>query len=593
MTSPFEQAYMLALSHHRRGQLEEADRLYAQAVKLKPDLVEAHNNRGAIRQLAGDWAGALSCYDAAIAFRPGYAEALANRGNVLIQLRRYDEALVSFNLALAQTPGRPSALNGRAGVLAKLKRFDEALAAYGQLRTADRENPYALGGMLIAAMNLCDWKSVERITPEVKRGIANGATVVAPFPFLGLSDDNALQLKCAQNAIAELGLAAVPPLWRGERYGHDRIRLGYVSSDFCQHPVPLLIAQLIEAHDRSRFEVLGFSTGLDDNSPIRARIEKAFDRFHDVQGRRPAAIAQLIREQEVDILVDLTGHTEGDHFEILNMRPCPIQVNYLGYPGTSGTLSLDYILADATVAPFEHQHFFSEKIAQLPDCYFPTSYGSILPTPARAEAGLPQDAFVFCSFNNSWKITRAVFDAWMRLLEAVPGSVLWLLESSTGFRETLRRESAARGVAPERLVFAPRLSPDQHLARQPLADLVLDTSPYNGHMTTSDAIWAGVPLVTLAGSAFAGRVAASQLAAIGMDELVTGSLAAYEALALKLAREPALLMAAREKLAENRNAMPLFDIPRLVQNVESAFATMFEIHNKGEAPRGFHVGNRI
>src|SRR5579863_3074533 len=241
MKAPFEQAYILALSHHREGRLKEADRLYAEALKLKPDLVEAHNNRGAIRQMAGDWAGALACYDAAIRIRHDYAEALANRGNVLIQLRRYDQALASFDRALAITPGRPSALNGRAGVLAKLKRFEEALAAYGQLRTADRENPYALGGMLIAAMNLCDWKSVERITPEVKRGIANGTMVVAPFPFLGLSDDNALQLRCAQNAIGELRLAAVPPLWHGKRYRHQRIRLGYISSDFCQHPVPLLI----------------------------------------------------------------------------------------------------------------------------------------------------------------------------------------------------------------------------------------------------------------------------------------------------------------------------------------------------------------
>jgi protein O-GlcNAc transferase len=591
MTSPFEQAYMLALSHHRQGRLEEADRLYAQAVKLKPDLVEAHNNRGAIRQMAGDWAGALSCYDAAIAFRPDYAEALSNRGNVLIQLRRYDEALASFERALALTPGRPSALNGRAGVLAKLKRFDEALAAYGQLRTADRDNPYALGGVLIAAMNQCDWKSVERITAEVEHGIANGTAMVAPFPFLGLSDDKALQLKCARNAIAELGLADVAPLWRGESYGHERIRLGYISSDFCQHPVPLLIAHLIESHDRSRFEVLGFSTGPNDNSPIRKRIEKAFDRFHDVQGSTPAAIARLLRTQEVDILVDLTGHTEGDHFEILNARPCPIQVNYLGYPGTSGAGSLDYILADATVAPFEHQPFFSEKIVQLPDCYFPTSYGALPAAPSRDEAGLPQAGFVFCSFNNSWKITRAMFDAWMRLLLAVPGSVLWLLESSAGFGGTLHRESATRGVAPERLVFAPRVSPDLHLARQPLADLVLDTSPYNGHMTTSDALWAGVPLVTLAGKAFAGRVAASQLDAIGMRELITDSLEAYQALALKLAQEPALLKTTREKLAKNLNTMPLFDIPRLVQNVERAFATMVEIRDKGEAPRDLRVGN--
>jgi len=592
MTAPFERAYGEALSHHRAGRLAEADRLYVQALALKPDLVEAHNNRGAIRQMAGDWAGALSCYDMAIRLRPDYAESLANRGNVLIQLRRYDQSLASFNRALALTPDRASALNGRAGVLFKLKRFEDALAAYSQLRAADPANPYALGGMLIAAMNLCDWQTVERIAPDVKRGIASGTAVVASFPFLGFSDDKALQLKCAQNAIAELGLAAVPPLWRSERYTHDRIRLGYISSDFCQHPVPLLIARLIESHDRSRFEVLGFSTGLNDNSPIRGRIEKAFDRFQDVQGQSPAAIAQMLRQQEVDILVDLTGHTEGDHFEILNMRPCPIQVNWLGYPGTSGASSLDYILADATVAPFDHQPFFSEQIVQLPDCYFPTSYGPLPPVPSRAEAGLPPKGFVFASFNNSWKITRPMFEVWMRLLAAVPGTVLWLLDSSSGFRDTLKREAQARGIAPERLVFAPRLSPDANLARLALADLVLDTSPYNGHMTSSDTLWAGVPLVSLAGKAFAGRVAMSQLLAIGMGELVTHDPAAYEALALKLARDPALLNAVRDKLARGSDMAPLFDTGRMVQSVESAFATMLEIHNKGEAPRGFRVGDR-
>jgi protein O-GlcNAc transferase len=410
----------------------------------------------------------------------------------------------------------------------------------------------------------------------VMAGIADGTAVVPPFPFLGLSDDKALQLKCAGNAIAELNLGTVAPLWRGETYQHARIRIAYISSDFCQHPVPLLIARLIELHDRSRFEVLGFSTGLNDQSPIRARIEKAFDHFHDVQGQPAHTVAKLLRRQEVDILIDLTGHTEGDHFEILNMRPCPIQVNWLGYPGTSGAASLDYILADPVVAPAQDAAFFSEKIVQLPHCYFPTSYAALLPPPSRAQAGLPPDGFVFCSFNNSWKITRAMFEVWMRLLNAVPGSVLWLLGSSSGFRDSLVREAGARGIAPERLVFAPRVSPEQNLARQPLADLVLDTSPYNGHMTTSDALWAGVPLVTCVGNAFAGRVAASQLAAIGMGELVTENLPAYEALALKLAGSPSLLKATREKLARNRLQTPLFDIPLLVQNVEKAFIAMQE-----------------
>jgi predicted O-linked N-acetylglucosamine transferase (SPINDLY family) len=268
-----------------------------------------------------------------------------------------------------------------------------------------------------------------------------------------------------------------------------------------------------------------------------------------------------------------------------------VQVNYLGYPATSGTSSLDYVLADPVVAPFADQPFFSEQIVQLPSCYFPTSYDVVPPAPSRSSAGLAQHAFVFCSFNNSWKITRDMFETWVRLLKAVPGSLLWLLESSSGFRDRLGHEAKVRGIAPERLVFAPRLSPQDNLARQGLADLVLDTAPYNGHMTASDALWAGVPLVTLRGQAFAGRVAASMLQAIGFAELVTDSLADYEALALKLAQDPALLAGLRDRLAASSKTKALFDVHGLRQSVESAFLAMLKISQKKEAPRGFRVGN--
>jgi protein O-GlcNAc transferase len=590
MATAFELAYEKALGLHREGHLIEADRLYQKALALKPDLVEALNNRGAIQQLFGNWKGALACYDRALAIRPNYGEALANRGNVLIQLRHYEEALRSFESALALMPGRGSALNGRAGTLLKLKRYEEALAAYDALRAADPANPYALGGILMAAMNLCDWATTARIAPEVEAAITQGTAVVSPFLFLGFSGDKALQRKCASNAIAEKGLASTQPLWRGQAYGHDRVRLAYLSSDFCQHPVGLLSASLIERHDRVRFEVLGISTGPHDNSAIRARLEKGFDRFFEVSGQGPSSIAALLRELEVDILIDLTGHTEGDHFEILSHRPCPVQVNYLGYPATCGTASLDYILADPVVAPFADQPFFSERIVQLPGCYFPTSYDVLAPAPSRASAGLAQQAFVFCSFNNSWKITRDMFETWVRLLKAIPGSLLWLLETSSGFRDRLRHEAKLRGIAPERLVFAPRLPPQEHLARQELADLVLDTAPYNGHMTTSDALWAGVPLVTLRGHAFAGRVAASMLQVMGFSELVTDSLADYEALALTLAQEPTMLAGLREKLAANRKTKALFDVDGLRQSVEGAFLAMLEISQKKQAPRSFRVG---
>ena len=571
---PFERIYDQALALHRAGRLAEADALYAQALVLKPDLVEAHNNRGAIRQMAGDWDGALACYDGALRLRPDYVEALANRGNCLIQLRRWPDALAAFDRTLQLSPGRVSALNGRAGTLSKLKRFPEALAAYGQLHAADRQNPYALGGMLVAAMQMCDWDTVEKLRPAMEAGVARGTAIVPPFLFLGFSGAPALQLRCAQNAIAELGLPAVPPLWRGERYGLSRLRIGYLSAVYCQHPVALLLAEMIEGHDRARFEVLGFSTGPDDGSAIRGRMAKAFDQFVDLRGRGAAESAGLIRRLEVDILVDLTGHTEGDHFAILNYRPAPVQVNWLGYPGTDGAPSLDYILADRVVAPPGHEPFFSEKIVRLPDCYFPTAYDPSQPAPTRAEAGLPASGFVFTSFNNSWKITRTVFTTWLRLLGAVPGSVLWLLDANDAFKGNLRRAASAAGLDPARLIFAPRTDADSHLARQQLAGLMLDTSPYNGHMTTSDALWVGVPLVTMLGTAFAGRVAASQLETVGLPELITPSLEDYEALALALAKDPARLAALRAKLAAAPASSPLFDADRMRQNIEQALLAM-------------------
>lgn len=573
MTGPIE-IYDQALALHRQGRLADADALYARALAQKPDLVEAHNNRGAIRQLAGDWDGALACYNGALRHRPDYVEALANRGNVLIQLRRWPEALASFDQALKLSPGRVSALNGRAGTLGKLKRFAEALAAYRRLAAADPQNPYALGGMLVAAMQMCDWDAVEGLRPAIEAAVARSAAIMPPFLFLGFSGDPALQLRCAQTAIAEMGLPTVPPLWRGERYHHDRLRIGYLSADYCQHPVALLLAALIEKHDRSRFEVLGFSTGPDDASAIRTRMAKAFDAFHDLRSRTAHDIAVLIRRLEVDILIDLTGHTEGDHFAVLNYRPAPVQVNWLGYPGTDGAPWLDYILADSIVAPPGEEAFFSEKVVRLPDCYFPTAYEPVPAAPSRAEAGLPQSGFVFASFNNAWKITRPVFAAWLRLLNAVPGSLLWLLDANDAFRENLRRAAGRAGIDPARLIFAPRTNADGHLARQQLADLMLDTSPYNGHMTSSDALWAGVPLVTVRGTAFAGRVAASQLEALGIGELITPSLDAYEALALDLARDPARLAALRAKLAGARSSGRLFDTDAMRQNVETALLSM-------------------
>jgi protein O-GlcNAc transferase len=562
---------------------------YDKALSLDPRHVGALNNRGLALWDIGRREEALASYGKALAFKPDFTEALNNRGGALVKLRRFDEALASYEQSLAAAPGNPGALMGRAGALLGLKRFGNALEGYKQAHAANPANAYALGGAFTASLNLCDWKQTAAMADTVRQGIARGDAVIPPFMLLGHSDDNSLQLQCARRAIADRVPEIPPSIRSGAPWRHQKLRIGYISSDYCQHPVPALIVRLIELHDRSRFEIIGISTGLDDGSAIRTRVAKAFDRFHDIRGQSARAAAELLREQEIDILVDLNGHTEGDSFEILAHRACPLQVSYLGYPATTGADFIDYLIADPIVAPREHQPFFTEQIIHLPDSYFATSYDAVTAAPSRAEAGLPAQGFIFCCFNNSWKITQPMFGAWMRILGAVPGSLLWLLAANDGFRENLRRQAQALGIDPERLIFADRATPEKHLSRLGLADLMLDTLPYTGHMTTTDALWMGVPVVTLPGKSFASRVAASLLRAIGLPELVTDTLQSYEALALQLAMDPVLLRAARDNILRNRLEMPLFDTDRLRRHIEVAYETMWKMQQDGAAPRGFNV----
>jgi predicted O-linked N-acetylglucosamine transferase (SPINDLY family) len=373
-----------------------------------------------------------------------------------------------------------------------------------------------------------------------------------------------------------------------------RIRLGYLSADFRQHAVAMLVAGLFAHHDRQEFEVIGYSAGPNDGSDIRSRLAASFDRFIDISELSDRASAHLIHADEIDILVDLTGFTRYTRTGILAYRPAPIQVNYLGYLGTTGATFIDYIVLDRFVAPAEQQPFYSERLVYLPDCYQCNDNKRVIAehTPSRPECDLPEESFVFCCFNNSYKITPVFFDVWMRLLHAVPTSVLWLLDTNPWAKSNLRREALARGIVAERLVFAPRLAAPLHLARHQVADLFLDTLPYNAGTTASDALWAGLPVLTCAGETFAGRVAGSLLRAIGLGELVTTSLEEYEALALRLAHEPALLARLRARLAKNRLTHPLFDTERFTRNLETAYRRMWEMQTAGEPPTAFSVDPR-
>jgi predicted O-linked N-acetylglucosamine transferase (SPINDLY family) len=560
--------HMLGFLKGQQGQFDEAITLLGKAVKRSSGDIAVLAHYAAAQLAAQQFEPALATYDRILSVQPGHFEALYNRGVILSQLQRFEEALAALDQALAIQPGVVTALYNRAVVLVALERHAEALDYYDQVLAADPRYTPALANRAMVALNLCDWRRVAQISPE------SVAFTGPPLTLMGYSDDKRLQMQCAIDTVRALP-PTQGPVWRGETYRHDRIRLAYVSADFNEHAVAAQLAPLVERHDRTRFQVIGIATGRRDESATRARLVKGFDRFHDFAGLNSDEIARRMREMEIDIAVDLGGHTGLSRLQIFAHRPAPVQVSWLGYPGTTGADFIDYLIGDPVVTPADHQDFFTEKLVQLPDTYFPTD--DALPMgapPSRGDAGLPDDGFVFCCFNGNWKITRPVFDVWMRLLKAVPGSVLWLKQPNEAARHNLTNEAANHGVDAARLVFAKDVSLADHIARHELADLFLDTLPYNAHATAAHALWAGLPVLTLQGDAFAARVSASLLRAAQLPELVTDSLADYEALALRLAREPELLKGYRDRLKNNRAALPLFDGDRLRRNIEAAFLAM-------------------
>jgi predicted O-linked N-acetylglucosamine transferase (SPINDLY family) len=551
---------------------EEALKSYERAVRLRPDNPSGWNNRGTALRNLMRLDEALASFSRAAAISPGHVNALINVAIVLWDQGRLEEALTACGHALERGPRSAEAFYVKANILRDLKRLDEALAHYEQALAANPAHTHALNGIAQMALGLCDWQRVAALVPRLMDNAANGPSIVQPFVLLGYSDDAALQRRCAENYVRRT-VSMPPSPARDTRHRHDRIRLAYLSADFHQHPTAQLMAELFERHDRTRFEVTGIAFGPDDGSEMRARIRQSFDNFQDVRGKSDAEVAAMLKARETDIAVDLNGHTAGARPGIFACRPARVQVNYLVYPGTVGAGFIDYVLADATVLPADQQLFFQEKIVHLPDCYQANdATRAVPPAPMRAEAGLPDDAIVFCCFNNSWKITAPIFDVWMRLLSNVGNGVLWLLDGPHA--SNLRKEAGTRGIDPGRLIFAPVLPPDRHLGRHRLADLFLDTLPYNAHTSCSDALWAGVPVITCYGKSFPGRVAASLLKAIGLPELVTTRLEDYEALALELAINPALLMATREKLARNRLTTPLYDSDRFRRHIEAAYEAM-------------------
>jgi protein O-GlcNAc transferase len=598
------------LSLLQAGRLEEALAAFDQALARDPSLAAAWNNKGLALNGLGRLEEALAGFARAAQLAPASASPLSNHGEILRQLRRYEEALVSFSRALAIDPGDAGALINRAAALTDLRRIDLAITDYtsvlarnpglpqalfgrshllwthkAELKPAltDLEKlvqvapdyPFGRGALMRLKLTASAWDDFVEQKALLNQGVRAGKPMIAPLIYLNLSEQPEDILRCAE-LYAKINFPARPPVHNTGPRRPGPIRIGYVCGEFRTHATLYLMAGLFEAHDRSAFEIFAFDNGGGDGSALRGRFEKAVDRIIDITRLSDQDAAARIVAAQIDILVDLNGHAGRERMGIFARKPAPLQVSYLGWPGTLGAPYIDDILADKIVMPEEAG--YSEKIAWLPDCFqINDDKRPIAPAPSRAEAGLPAQGFVFANFNHAEKRTPQAFSSWMRLLAGVPGSVLWLPQPNALAAENLKREAEKHGIAPERLIFAPHLPTfEEHLGRLALADLVLDGFPYGAQTIASDALWAGVPLLTLLGKVFPGRVAASLLMALGLPELVTHSQEEYETLALELARQPARLAALREKLAQARTAAPLFDTRRTTRAIERAYRIMFE-----------------
>lgn len=586
----------IAIALQELGRFEEAKLSIEEALSVAPNDADAHLNLGNVLQNLNRHEDAVASYERALSLEPNHSSALNNLGNSLVALNRAKRAVALYQKVIAIAPGAPGNAeihNNLGNAYEKLRRPDEAVESYENALALDPLHSNALSHLVQNLRKKCDWEGIEKIDVTIIDHIRNNRVPITPFTVLSMTDDPALQLSCAlqfQKSQKTKEKPFAPAVTRARK---KKLRIGYLSNAFRKHATSYLIVQLLELHDRSKFEICGFSYSHDDQSPIRSRVEAAFDEFHDVRQQSDDELTQTLVASDLDILVDLNGYTEGSRLSVLAQRPAPIQVHYLGYPGTLGVEFIDYLFVDEYLVPKDQVHNYTENLIWLPDSYQVNDQQRPISkyTPTRSECGLPADAFVFCGFGQAYKITPAMFDIWMRLLRDVPKSVLWLLNDNETAERNLRNEAHTRNVDPARIIFAPRADLSEHLARHRLADLFLDTLPCNAHTTASDALWMGLPVLTCSGRSMASRVAGSLLHAVGMPELVTSNLEDYEENARRLATEPDLLNAAKLKLESKRTNERLFDTDRFRRHIETSYEQMWAIKQNGEPPRSFAVSS--
>ena len=588
------EALRRARAFHSQGQLAAAEAVYRELLQRNPNHSEALHLLGVSALQVDRAEDAVKLISHALRLDPRNARAHANLGSALLRLKRWEEALAGYDRALQLDPLFTAVHHNRGNTLQMLARHEEAAQSFERLFESTPNADFSLGNLLHSRGIGCDWthfgEHVQRLLPAVRAG----RRAARPFPFLALSSSAADQLQCARTYVGYVSPASPTPLWRGERYGHDRIRIAYVSADFRDHIVTRLMTPVYERHDTQEFLVVGVALAGSDDSAVTSRAKHALGDFIDVTEMSDADAARRLRELEIDIAVDLTGHTLGGRPGIFAHRPAPVQVNYLGFPGTMGAPWMDYILADEFVIPPASQAHYLEKVVYLPETFQANderrAAAAVAPPVTRDAVGLPEGALVYCCFNSNYKIGPHMFDIWARLLRSEPRGVLWLLGDRPTVQTRLRDEATRRGVDAERIIFAPRVSYEQHLARLALADLFLDTVPFNAGATASDVLWAGVPILTCSGEALAARMAGSLLRALGVPELVTSSLEEYERIALTLAADPTRLADYKARLTARRPTATVFDSERFCRHLESAYHHMWERSRRGDSPVSFSVG---
>jgi len=573
----------MGTAYAKLKQYDKASNCYDRALELQPDYFLAWSNRGNLLSDLSYAAEALESYEKALQLNPNYPEAWTNYGNAFFDLGRFEDARLAHERALAIDPNYGEAWSNHGNALLELKRGEEAYESYQKAFSLKPSHPYLMGQFLASKLTSCIWDEAEPSVSQMLDLVAGSHAASIPFPLLQTPASLEIQKRCAQIFVADrfpsMNAKAIP---LPQKNPGEKIRIGYFSSDFKDHPVGILMENLIRLHDHDRFEVYGFFLNQKSGDAVEGRLIDSFDKTFNLFGLNDPAAKDLVVEQKIDMAIDLNGHTAGARTGLFAKKIAPIQVNYLGYAGTSGADFYDCLIADAVAIPPEHHAHYTEKIAYLPHSFFPVDT-SIAPEqfgdlPTRSSQGLPGTGFIFACFNNSYKISPEIFTVWMELLQQVPGSVLWLSKASNKAMENLQKEAQVRGVDPSRLVFATRVPARvDHLSRLRLADLFLDTPNYNAHATAADALWAGVPVLTILGYTFAGRVAASQVSALGLPELIVHSTEEYKAKALELARHPERLKEVKNRLEKNRYQTPLFNTKQYVKDLEGLYESLLQI----------------